>query len=176
MPKKNDKNELRKTAIIWSVVDEPGLDSGALRTKAYDLLDRRLPFYYSDFCAAIWPLVTRGVINWFPMNYKDKNKSGRWSSKHRVVFTPGPRIAYGKKRWPKNLVENKEGYPEDHWKRAEKVEQPPPPPPPPPEPEYKSEPFEDILARKVKEREAIEAAAEADRLYMEMEMEDEDDL
>ena len=116
-------------------------------------------------------ILLQGVLSseilWVKRGVKDGKRT-----KGFYFFYPGPLWINVEKFLAKHEGHSADGY----IVQEPEPSQPPPPSPPPPEPEYKPEPFEDILARKVKEREAIEAAAEADRLYMEMEMEDEDDL
>jgi hypothetical protein len=98
MPRINQKQEKRKAALLWSVVEDPGLNTTALKIAMGVKTD--IAVYQGDFCSALWPLLWKGVVSFFPVSMQIGNRT-----KHRVVFHPGPRIAYGKKRWPRRLFE-----------------------------------------------------------------------
>ena len=102
--KRNEKNEKKKAELIAAISENPGSNTGDIRKKVEEFLKPfEIPFYYSDFTSSVWELVTRGVVIWYSHSFKT-SKEGKFQSKHQVVFMSGPRIAYGKKRWPKNLL------------------------------------------------------------------------
>jgi hypothetical protein len=102
--KRNEKNERKKSAILWTTVDNPGANTSTIRRIARERLEkafgaRQVPMFSSDFNNCVLELITRGVLIWWSHSFSVDHQS-----KHQVVWAPGPRVAYGKKRWPRNLV------------------------------------------------------------------------